>query len=82
MTGIERHKLGKIEVNVRGLHGDELVRIARGLEVPVETLLDEGPRIRYRINETKPTNRMAIDWFERCVDNSLFVRALLALHER
>ncbi len=80
-TGIDRDKIGKIETGVRQVSPQELVQFARVFEVTLDDLVHPEPRqIHFRVNLDKPATQQAIAWFERCMDNSQFVRRLEELY--
>lgn len=55
----------------------EAERLARAFDLSVDDLLHaEERQIAYRVNLALPETQQAIAWFERCIDNSLFVRNL------
>ncbi len=76
MTGIDRDKIAKIELNRRDIQADEIEALASALRLDVTTLLARPERIKMRANAARPSTQKAIDWFERCVENSLFVDGL------
>lgn len=80
-TGIDRDKIAKIETGVRQVSPPELVQFARVFEVTLDDLIRPEPRqIHFRVNLDKPATQQAIAWFERCMDNSQFVRRLEELY--
>lgn len=80
-TGIERDKIAKIETGVRHVSTPELVQFARVFEVTLDELVHpEMRQIQFRVNLDKPATQQAIAWFERCMDNSQFVRRLEGLY--
>ena len=82
-TGIARDKIGRIETNERKATAEELVAFARSFQTTVDDLLTTGEAsVRYRVNREAPETKQAIEWFERCVENSLFVSRLPSLYAR
>ena len=79
-TGIAREKIGRIENNDRKAAPEELKVFARVFQTTVDDLLGATASIRCRVNQDEPATKAAIAWFERCVDNSLFVRSLPDLY--
>lgn len=78
-TGIKRDVISKIETGDRNVSGTELVALATVLEVRADELGRPAAMVDYRVNRDLPATQDAIAWFERCVDNSLFVRELAEL---
>lgn len=72
-TGIERSKIAKIESGVRGIRSDEAAALASALLLDPAELLAPAELIRMRVNPEVPASEKAIEWFERCIDNSLFL---------
>lgn len=72
-TGIERSKIAKIESGVRGVSGVEAADLAVALNLDPSALLTPGELVRMRVNVEQPSTEQAIAWFERCIDNSLFL---------
>jgi transcriptional regulator with XRE-family HTH domain len=82
-TGIARDKIGRIETNDRKATADELLAFARAFQTTVDDLLAAGEAsIRYRVNPDAAETKRAIEWFERCVENSLFISRLANLYGR
>jgi transcriptional regulator with XRE-family HTH domain len=79
-VGLTRDKVGKIETSERDVSTEELVAFAHLFEVPAEDLVAPRARVRHRLNQERPQTREAIAWFERCVENSLFLSRLPALY--
>lgn len=76
MTGIDRDKIAKIERNHRDVQSDEIEPLASALRLDVAALLAAPEPVKMRVNPERPATQKAIEWFERCVDNSLFVESL------
>ena len=76
MTGIDRDKIAKIERDLREIQADEMEALASALRIDVATLVAEPERVKMRVNPERPSTQAAIEWFERCVDNSAFVESL------
>jgi transcriptional regulator with XRE-family HTH domain len=81
-TGISRDKVAKIEIGERAVSTEELAEFSRVFQTTADELLRSGVSIRYRVNLDRPATKQAIAWFERCVDNSLFVRRLPGIYVR
>jgi transcriptional regulator with XRE-family HTH domain len=79
-TGIAREKISRIENDERKATGEDLQVFARVFQTTVDSLLGPTASIRCRVNQNEPTTKAAIAWFERCVDNSLFIRSLPDLY--
>lgn len=77
-VGLDRVAMTKIETGERQVKAEELAQIAKVVRSTADDLLREPAHIRYRINPASDPNKAAIEWFERCVDASLFVRSVLA----
>lgn len=75
-TGIDRDKIAKIERNRRDIQADEIEPLASALRLDVAALLAAPETIKMRVNPSRPASQKAIDWFEQCVDNALFVETL------
>jgi transcriptional regulator with XRE-family HTH domain len=81
ITGIARDKIAKIETGARGVQADEIQLFASAFQLDPSDLLGRAEaRVKYRVNQDLPGTREAIEWFERCIDNSLFVRSLEKLY--
>ncbi len=76
MTGIDRDKIAKIERNHREIQAAEIEPLASALRLDVAALLAAPEPVKMRVNPERPATQRAIEWFERCVDNSLFVQGL------
>jgi transcriptional regulator with XRE-family HTH domain len=72
-TGIERSKIAKIESGIRGVRSEEAAGLAAALNLDAAELLVPAELVRMRVNVDQPSTEQAIAWFERCVDNSLFL---------
>jgi transcriptional regulator with XRE-family HTH domain len=72
-TGIERSKIAKIENGVRNVQSDEAALIAEALRLDPAELLAPAEITRMRVNPEQPASERAIEWFERCIDNSVFL---------
>jgi transcriptional regulator with XRE-family HTH domain len=79
---IDRTAISKIETGARKVSAEELETFARVFQVPVDQMTEPRPIIQYRVNTSLQETQQAIAWFERCIDNSLFVRRLPSLHDR
>lgn len=73
LTGIDRDKIAKIERNLRAIQASEMASLASALRLDIEMLLAAPERVRMRVNPDRPATQTAIEWFERCVSNSIFV---------
>lgn len=81
VTGIARDKISRIETGDRRVGADELLRLAEAFQTQPEALAaQDRSRVYRRVNPELAETREAIDWFMRCVDNSLFVRGLSSLY--
>ncbi len=76
LTGIDRDKIAKIERNHRDVQADEIEPLASALRLDVAALLAAPEAVKMRVNPNRPATQNAIEWFERCVDNSIFVQGL------
>ncbi len=76
MTGIDRDKIAKIERNLREIQAAEITPLASALRIDLDELLAAPERVRMRVNPDRPSTQQAIEWFEHCVENSLFVAQL------
>jgi hypothetical protein len=76
MTGIDRDKIAKIERNHRDIQTDEIEPLASALRLDLAALLAAPELVKMRVNPERPASKKAIEWFERCIDNSLFVDGL------
>ena len=76
LTGIDRDKIAKIERNHREIQASEIGPLATALRIDLEGLLSAPDTVRMRVNPDRPATQKAIDWFEKCVENSLFVAGL------
>ena len=76
MTGIDRDKIAKIERNYREIQAAEIEPLASALRLDVAALLAAPEPVKMRVNPERSATQRAIEWFERCVDNSLFVEGL------
>ena len=72
-TGIERSKIAKIENGVRNVQSDEAALLAEALRLDPAELLAPAEITRMRVNPEQPASEKAIEWFERCIDNSIFL---------
>ena len=78
-SGIARDKIAKIETGRRGVDAEELGVFARIFQLTVDALVSEPRAVVYhRIDASKPEAAEAKAWLDRCIDNSLFVRRLVA----
>lgn len=80
-TGIDRDKIAKIETGARSIQQEEATVLARALRTTVEALMAPEPITRYRLTDDRPTTGEAKAWFDRCIDNSLFVRRVAGMGE-
>ena len=76
LTGIDRDKIAKIERNLRDIQADEMAPLASALRLDLDALLAAPDHVKMRVNRNRPATQKAIEWFERCVSNSLFVSAI------
>lgn len=76
LTGIDRDKIAKIERSHRDIQADEIEPLASALRLDVAALLAAPEPVKMRVNAGRPATHRAIEWFEHCVDNSLFVAGL------
>ncbi len=76
LTGIDRDKIAKIERNLRDIQADELGPLASALRLEVAGLLVAPEQLKMRVNAARPATQQAIDWFEKCVENSRFIAGL------
>jgi transcriptional regulator with XRE-family HTH domain len=76
LTGIDRDKIAKIERDHRAIQPGEVEPLASALRLDVAVLLTAPERTKMRLNPDRPSSQRAIDWFEKCVENSLFVARL------
>jgi transcriptional regulator with XRE-family HTH domain len=82
-TGIDRDKIAKIETGQRQVAVEELPLLARAFELDASDLVAEPqPLVYHRLDLGRPETKRAINWFERCIDNSLFVRQIGHLYDR
>ena len=72
-TGIERSKIAKIESGVRSIQSEEAAGLAAALNLDPSDLLVPAELVRMRVNVDQPATEQAIAWFERCIDNSIFL---------
>jgi DNA-binding XRE family transcriptional regulator len=79
---LTRDKIGKIETGERQVSVPEMLEFARVFEVTVEELAAPQAQVRHRVNRDRAETREAIAWFERCVENSLFISRLPALYDQ
>ena len=79
-TGIAREKISRIENDERRATAEDLQVFARVFQTTVDDLLGATASIRCRVNQNEPATKAAIAWFERCVDNSLFISSLPDLY--
>ena len=75
-TGIDRDKIAKIERNLRDIQADEIALLAGALRLDIGSLLAAPDHVKMRVNPNRPATPKAIEWFERCVSNSLFVSGI------
>lgn len=73
-TGIGRDKIAKIETGDRAIQQNEAGILARALRTSIEELMAPEPVTRYRMAGGRSSTGEAKAWFDRCIDNSLFVR--------
>lgn len=73
-TGIDRDKIAKIETGDRQIQPAEIGTLARTLRISAEALIAPAPQTHYRLTPGKTSSGEAMAWFDRCIDNSLFVR--------
>jgi transcriptional regulator with XRE-family HTH domain len=76
MTGIDRDKIAKIERNLRGIQADEMASLASALRLDLEALLAAPDHVKMRVNPDRPATQKAIEWFDQCVSNSIFVSSV------
>jgi len=82
-TGIERSKIAKIETGAREAAIEELSAFAGVFQLSVDELVSPPrPAIHHRIDMSRRETQQAVAWFDRCIDNSLFVRRVERLYER
>ena len=81
-VGLTRDKIGKIETGERQVAVPEMLEFARVFELAVEELATPQAQIRHRVNQDRASTREAIAWFERCVENSLFISRLPAIYDQ
>ena len=82
MTGIDRDKIAKIERNTREIQATEIEPLASALRMDLQALLSAPERVKMRVNPGRLSTPQAIDWFEQCVENSLFVSKLVDRYGR
>jgi transcriptional regulator with XRE-family HTH domain len=76
LTGIDRDKIAKIERNMRDIQAAEIAPLASALRLDIDALLAAPDHVRMRVNPDRPATQKAIEWFERCISNSLFVSGI------
>ncbi len=81
-TGVPRDKIGRLENGDRKPTPDELVTFARVFQTTVDDLLEAQVQVRYRVSVETAGPKQAIEWLDRCVENSLFVRKLPSVYAR
>lgn len=79
---LTRDKVGKIETGERQVSVPEMLGFARVFELTVEELAAPQAHVRRRVNHERAETQQAIAWFERCVENSLFISRLPALYDQ
>jgi transcriptional regulator with XRE-family HTH domain len=76
-TGIDRDKIGKIEIGARKVNSTELVLISQAFQVAVQDLLrPTGPVVLRRGQATGPEVEAAVARFNRYVEDSLLTLGL------
>ena len=76
LTGIDRDKIAKIERDLRDIQASEIAPLASALRLDLDALLAAPNNVKMRVNPNGPATEKAIEWFERCVSNSLFVSSI------
>lgn len=76
LTGIDRDKIAKIERDHREVQPDEVEPLAAALRLDLVALLAAPERTKMRLDPDRPSSQKAIEWFEKCVENSIFVARL------
>jgi DNA-binding XRE family transcriptional regulator len=79
---LTRDKIGKIETGERQASVAEMLAFARVFETSVEDLAAPRAHVRHRVNHDRAEAQEAIAWFERCVENSLFISRLPTLYDQ
>jgi transcriptional regulator with XRE-family HTH domain len=83
-TGLDRSAVSRLENGERKPQARELTAFAKLFQTTVDDLLGtaNAGSVRCRVNSDSPSIKQAIEWFERCVDNSLFVHSLPEMYAR